>query len=152
MKGGAQRMREWRARYPDKAKAAERRDNNSDAARAKSRRYHNAHRERRLAQNSEYRLRKPYVFAAKAMRRKAAKLKATPSWADQEKIAAIYAEAARLTAETGIRHEVDHIFPLQSKLCCGLHVHNNLQILTKLDNLRKGNKLLEDGIWLIQSA
>ena len=66
---------------------------------------------------------------------------ATPSWADMEKITAFYVEAERLTKETGIKHHVDHIYPLRSKIMCGLHVETNLQILHAIVNLRKSNKV-----------
>jgi hypothetical protein len=65
---------------------------------------------------------------------------ATPQWSDKEKIKAIYEEAVRLTEETNIIHEVDHIIPLTSKLVCGLHVPENLQILTRDENRKKHNK------------
>ena len=72
--------------------------------------------------------------------RQIAKLKRTPSWADLDAIALFYKEAARLTKETGIPHEVDHKFPLQGALVSGLHVQNNLQILHRSANRSKGIK------------
>jgi hypothetical protein len=80
------------------------------------------------------------LLAMKSAARRAAKLLATPSWADQEKIATFYIEAQRLTFETGIQHDVDHIVPLKSKLVCGLHVETNLQILIGAENKSKGNR------------
>lgn len=73
------------------------------------------------------------------MRRKAGLIQRTPKWADLDKIREFYVEAERLTKETGIPHEVDHIIPLQGKNISGLHVHNNLQILTKSKNRSKKN-------------
>lgn len=65
---------------------------------------------------------------------------ATPKWADLEKIAAVYAEAERLTGETGILHHVDHVIPLKGEKVCGLHVHINLMPLPWIDNIKKKNK------------
>lgn len=63
-------------------------------------------------------------------------------------IEAIYAECARLTLATGIRHEVDHIVPLNHPDVCGLHVPWNLGILTATENRVKGNRLIcEDRAW-----
>jgi hypothetical protein len=81
---------------------------------------------------------------ANIARRTAAKLMATPTWADPVAIASFYDEAARLTRETGIRHEVDHIYPLQGKSVCGLHVEHNLQVLTKFENIQKLNRTPEE--------
>lgn len=75
-----------------------------------------------------------------AQRRYVQLVLATPVWRDREAIKAIYAEADRLTKLTGIKHEVDHIYPIQSKYACGLHVHHNMQILEKTHNRSKKNK------------
>ena len=62
------------------------------------------------------------------------KAERTPTWADQDKINAVYAEAAKC----GLH--VDHVIPITHPLVCGLHVHNNLQLLTKAENSSKNNK------------
>ena len=80
------------------------------------------------------------VEAAKLARRKAAKINATPAWADRDRIAAVYVEAQRLSELTGNPHEVDHIVPLQSRLVCGLHVEHNLQVIPASINRSKSNR------------
>lgn len=82
--------------------------------------------------------------AARA-RREAAKMKRTPRWADLMAIKAVYFAARDLTVSTGIEHQVDHIVPLQGRLVSGLHVHNNLQILTRSENARKHNHFEVEG-------
>lgn len=63
--------------------------------------------------------------------------KATPAWTDLNAVKQFYIEAQRLTKETGIPHEVDHIIPIKGKLVSGLHVPANLQILTEKENQTK---------------
>jgi hypothetical protein len=67
---------------------------------------------------------------------------ATPKWADHEAILAIYAEA-RQRRDAGESVEVDHIVPIRGKMVCGLHVHWNLRIITKEENSKKKNNLLD---------
>lgn len=59
---------------------------------------------------------------------------AVPAWADMDSIADVYKEAEYC----GLH--VDHIVPINAKTVCGLHVWDNLQLLTKSENSAKGNR------------
>ena len=106
-----------------------------------ARTYRNSHRDEIANKKRIYALNNPAIGNAKSGRRRAAKLRATPSWANREAIKAFYVEASRLTRETGISHHVDHVIPLQGKIVSGLHVETNLQVIPAVENLRKGNKV-----------
>ena len=119
------RKRAWRLRNPEKVKAERRRQYARRSAdpiireedRAKLKLWFSSNGNRTRLQSA----------------RRAAQIQATPSWG-QEGIADVYQEA-----EYQQTH-VDHTVPLRSKLVCGLHVWDNLQLLTAQDNVRKGNK------------
>jgi 5-methylcytosine-specific restriction endonuclease McrA len=66
-----------------------------------------------------------------------AKIQRVPPWADLAAIKQVYTKAA----SKGLT--VDHIYPLRGALVSGLHVANNLQLLTQTENSSKGNRLLE---------
>ena len=124
----------------------------------KKRRYVTKHRERVLEQhrtyykenkesvdayNYKWRHENPGKINNLTALRRIAKLQATPKNLTKEQkkeIKAFYVEAARLTRETGIKHHVDHILPLQGESITGLHVPWNLQILTESENSRKRNQ------------
>lgn len=70
---------------------------------------------------------------------------ATPEWVDYDKIMLIYKERDAVTRRTGIPHHVDHIVPLAGRNAAGLHVHDNMQIITAAENLEKMNKFNDWG-------
>ncbi len=73
-------------------------------------------------------------------KRRSTKLSAAPVWADKCKIKDIYYQALLMSQSTGEKYVVDHIDPLISSVVCGLHVENNLQVITAYENLVKGNR------------
>ena len=74
--------------------------------------------------------------------RRAKALRATPSWANAQKIAEIY-EFSQEFRDAGFDVHVDHIVPLQGKGVSGLHVEQNLRVCLATANLRKGNRHTE---------
>ena len=97
----------------------------------------NPQRRREIANN--WRKNNPEKVNAIYAHRRAAKLRAVPSWANHFFIQEIYDLARRRTKATGIKWHVDHIVPLQSNLVCGLHVEHNLQVIPSRDNQKKNN-------------
>lgn len=79
------------------------------------------------------------VTQGAAERRRLALERASPAWRDREKIEKIYQDARDFTQLTGVVHEVDHFYPLQGELCCGLHVPENLRVVTFAENRAKTN-------------
>jgi hypothetical protein len=77
--------------------------------------------------------------AEKVAARRAAKLRATPAWADKAHIGHFYRWAKEIQAATGLTANVDHVVPLVSDVVCGLHCPANLRILTEKANKSKGN-------------
>jgi hypothetical protein len=74
----------------------------------------------------------PERVNANSAKRRAAKLKRTPKWANIDDITEFYANCPK-----GMH--VDHTIPLQGELVSGLHCLANLQYLPAAENFSKGN-------------
>lgn len=153
----AAKRRERYANDPEfRAKEARRREERREEHKAYSRQHFERNREAKLAKLEAWRKanpehtkalskawwgQNPHKRNAYSSLRRAQEMRATPAWADLKAIEAFYAEARRLTEETGIPHHVDHIIPLRGKTVCGLHVESNLRVIPAEENLRKRNRL-----------
>ena len=130
------RQKAWVKANPEKVKDRQKKwaEKNAEKQRAKKKAWVKANAEKVKAMQKAWAKNNPGKVTAYSNKRRAAKLKATPAWADLKKIEEIY-----LNCPPG--YHIDHVFPLQSPIMCGLHVENNLQYLPAKDNISKGNRV-----------
>lgn len=83
-------------------------------------------------------------YAYKLALDRAKKYNAFPKWANtprnRYKILRIYVEAQYKNLTTKRKWQVDHIIPLYGESICGLHVPENLRVVSKVANQAKSNK------------
>ena len=123
--------REWRDRNPEKHKELVRKNHSENKA------HHAAQFKRRYEKDKAR-------YLAKYYRRVERIQIATPAWANQEAITDVYRRARVCSEYVGMKYDVDHIVPLQGKTVCGLHVENNLQVITAKENKSKFNTTWPD--------
>lgn len=132
-----QRNSEWAKENRERlsAKASRWRKSNLEKARATNRKFKRQNKDRLKQLHAEWFKANSDKRRATSAKRKAAKLQATPAWANSDAIAAIYKDAASRKG----RWHVDHIVPLQSPFVSGLHCEANLQVIPAADNESKRN-------------
>ena len=136
----------WAAANPEKVKAKKRRAywKNPEKERAAQRAKHTRYAPIYNAGMRRWRKANPDKANALSGAYQRAKSQATPAWLSAIQMAQVeefYDIAAARTVQTGVNHEVDHVFPLRGKNISGLHVPWNLQVLTERENISKGNRL-----------
>ena len=140
-----QRIKEWRAANPEKWKEQSKRyaEKHQDKVSAKSLRWKKANPERAAEISKKTRLKnKARILATKAKNR-ASKRNRTPIWVDKDHLWLIkqaYELAVLRTKQFGFSWHVDHTIPLNGKNVSGLHVIDNIQVISGFENLLKNNK------------
>lgn len=97
---------------------------------------------KRISDKKYYEANKPKYRHVRAKRR-AAERQRTPAWLtsdDYWMVEEAYSLAALRTKMFGFRWDVDHVVPLLGKNVSGLHVPNNLQVISAKHNRSKSNK------------
>lgn len=109
---------------------------------AKAKTYQQANKDRLYAQQAAWREANKAQWnqrmSVATAKRRAVKLNATVTWADNDLIADLYEYASIMRAH-GVPAEVDHIVPLQGELVCGLHTPDNLTVVLLEHNRVKRN-------------
>lgn len=65
--------------------------------------------------------------------------KSMPEWCDRNEMRRLEALAARLSLQTGVPHELNHIVPITHPNVCGLTVPWNMEIITRYQNNKISN-------------
>lgn len=113
---------------------------NPDKVRATARAWDAANPGKMRASRRAWRQANPGKARALLAKYRADKDQRTPPWVDLKKIEQVYVEAQAMTQMMGEPWHVDHVIPLRGRNVSGLHVYANLQLLSGVENDRKGNR------------
>lgn len=133
---------QWNEKNPDGLRARQKRFSAKHAAKkaAATAAWYRKNKNRNHANAAAWYKRNPHLGAKKTAAYRASQKRATPGWANQFFIEEAYHLASLRTKMLGYKWHVDHIVPLRSKIVCGLHVHNNLQVIPATENIKKNNR------------
>lgn len=140
----------WEAANPEKVKAysqrvqAKWRAANRDLARARTLASKWKKIEHYRQGSADWAKANPHRARAKYKAYMTRKRQAMPGWANEFFIEEAYHLAQLRGKATGFPWHVDHIVPLQSEIVCGLHSHDNLQVIPGVVNISKGNRYWPD--------
>lgn len=138
------RIKQWSTDNKSNVIEASRRyrANNPGADHQNHKKWYDSNSVRKLKYNRWWRGMNKHKIQQYSSIRRANIKRAMPAWADVDKLLDVYKQSVAISTETGVVHHVDHIVPLSHPLVCGLHVHENLQILPGVDNMEKGNRFI----------
>ncbi len=145
------RSAEWNLQNPDSYNNRKEtyfsREDVKGASRERTRKWTAENPERKRQMDLEFKEKNRALITSYQGKYRAARRMATPPWLTPEhinEIRQVYEEARRLSLETGIPHEVDHIVPLAGKIVSGLHVPWNLRAIPKTENNRRPRIYAQD--------
>lgn len=134
-------------RTPDqRAKAKARYDADPLTNNVKSKAYYSKHKDKCKAQQKEYRQRKAAEMRERNVMKRAQRKQAIPDFVrdcpqEKKRLIQIYKLRAVMSDVTGIRYEVDHMWPLDDG---GPHWSGNLQIITQEENRSKSATVIPE--------
>jgi len=120
---------------------------NSDKKKLSNAKYRSKNQEKHSEYNKEWFSKNKAKASFYAMRRYTTIRNRTPKWLTEDDlwiISQAYDLAELRSKMFGFKWHVDHIIPLHGKTVSGLHVPNNLQVISALENCRKGNIFLTE--------
>ena len=134
---------EWRKANPEKCYANRKSwiERNPEKIKEISKKSNIAWHERNPNYLKEHYKKNKQNYVAARTRRRALQESATPNWLtaiDKAMIQEMYDVSEARFIQTGIKHHVDHIVPINGKNVSGMHVPWNLQVITAHENLSKG--------------
>jgi hypothetical protein len=138
------RVANWQAKNPEKVTENQKRwqAKNPGLASQRRRDWYANNTDHAAKVSTKYRQANLSLINYLSSKARADKLQRTPKWltqAHKKHIKSHYELAKNCAKELGGEWHVDHVVPLRGDNVSGLHVPWNLQVLPKIDNLKKGN-------------